>query len=523
MKNLKLIITLIITLIIVTVANLQIDRDSFTFKVINNDVISYYAYLPATFIYNDVTLKFKDEDPKLGGKFWADTIAPGKYLIRTSMGMSVMYSPFFAAAHVYTKITGGVADGFSKPYSISLIIASIFYLLLGLFCLAKFLSRYFKEWTVLLTIFLIVFATNLFEFVTIDAAMSHAFSFSLISILLYATDSWYRQYKLKWAFLIGLLYGIITLIRPTNAIVAIIIPLWGIKDRQDIQSRISFFLKNYLHILIIIVTFILVWVPQLLYWHEITGNYIINSYSHDKTGGGTFFFSNPQIFNQFFSFRKGLLIYTPIIAFALIGMFISFKTHKNLFWSIVSFTLINIYVLSSWWVWWFNGGFGCRGYIDSYAIMAVGLAVSIEYFSKKPLVTKSIFFTLTAFFLFLNIFQTYQFFKGFIHYSGMSKNSYMNAFLNLHPGKEYYENLIMPDMKNAAKGIYYEGEKSFKEIYDMNNDPTKLRLFEEGIRKSEKWMKSEKEKAEKWGVPIDSVIKRDARWLLKKENEKKSK
>ena len=65
--------------------------------VIEWDVISYYSYLPATFIYGDVTLGFLDDkDFKYYAKFWPVELEDGNRLILTSMGLSVLYSPFFS-------------------------------------------------------------------------------------------------------------------------------------------------------------------------------------------------------------------------------------------------------------------------------------------------------------------------------------------------------------------------------------------------------------------------------------------
>jgi hypothetical protein len=66
--------------------------------VIKWDVISYYAYLPATFIYGDATLGFLDNPPEdfvNDNKFWYYTMDDGSRVIRTSMGLSILYSPVF--------------------------------------------------------------------------------------------------------------------------------------------------------------------------------------------------------------------------------------------------------------------------------------------------------------------------------------------------------------------------------------------------------------------------------------------
>src|SRR4030042_6076388 len=75
-------------------------------RVIAWDVISYYSYLPATFIYHDVTLKFIDkEKPYPEVLFWPNRTAENQYVIKMSLGMSYLYAPFFFLAHATIGLT----------------------------------------------------------------------------------------------------------------------------------------------------------------------------------------------------------------------------------------------------------------------------------------------------------------------------------------------------------------------------------------------------------------------------------
>jgi len=79
-----------------------------------NDVISYYAYLPATLVYHDITLKFVDSNPAFfGNKIWPIAGPNGSRYIKTSMGLSVMYAPFFWVGHKLAPHFGYPADGSS--------------------------------------------------------------------------------------------------------------------------------------------------------------------------------------------------------------------------------------------------------------------------------------------------------------------------------------------------------------------------------------------------------------------------
>ena len=57
---------------------------------------------------------------------------------------------------------------------------------------------------------------------------------------------------------------------------------------------------------------VLVWVPQMIYWNEMTGHWLYFSYGSDER----FFFGDPAIIKGLFSYRKGLFIYTPLLLFA---------------------------------------------------------------------------------------------------------------------------------------------------------------------------------------------------------------
>ena len=112
--------------------------------IIASDVIEYYAYLPATFIYHDCSLSFVDTY-KGPHKFviW-DVKHNGIRVIKTSMGLSMMYSPFFFIAHYYALHSHFDAGGYSTPYRVAIMASNFFFTILGLFFLSALLLRYFN-------------------------------------------------------------------------------------------------------------------------------------------------------------------------------------------------------------------------------------------------------------------------------------------------------------------------------------------------------------------------------------------
>jgi hypothetical protein len=421
-------------------------------EIINNDVIMYYAYLPATFIYDDITFGFtKNLPPNFEGRIWTLNAPNGKQVLKMSCGNAICWIPFFGIAHLYALNSDKYeANGYSVPYSFSIFIAALFYLGIGLFYLGKLLLRYFHDFTVGIALFLIVLATNLLYYVIQEPGLSHVISFGLISAFLYFSIKWLDAPTYMRSIIMGLLAGLITLIRPTNFIVLLLPVLIGISNWSDIYPKIQFLWNNKFKIIIMGLMAFVVFIPQLVYWKYIIGQYVYYSYQDQS-----FFFSHPHIIDGLFSYRKGWLLYTPIMVFAIIGFLILKKYARGFTFAFSVFMLINVYLIFSWWCWWYGGSFGSRPMIDSYGIMAFPLAALVEYsiFQKKWI--KYILGFIFIFILYLNQFQLFQYRIGIFHWDSMSKELYWSLFLTKKtPSYEKYQKMLQPpNIEKAMKGM----------------------------------------------------------------------
>jgi hypothetical protein len=416
-------------------------------KIIAWDVISYYAYLPATFIYHDPGLSFLDNykgEHKF--TFWPETAPNGKRVIKTSMGLSFLYMPFFFMGHIVALLTNYDAGGYSAPYKFFLQFGSLFYLLIGLIFLRKTLLSFFSEQVSAISILLIFFATNLHYYTAYEPTMSHAYNFSLFAIFIWLSIKWYDKPNFKNTIFIGLLSGLIVLVRPTNILILIFFILWDVKSTKEFTTRIQLFYKHIDKVLLMASMAFLVWLPQFLYWKMQTGQFLYFSY-----GDEGFFFNDPQIINGLFSYRKGWLLYTPVMLFALIGIFFLKEKLKSFFYPVLILTVANIYVILSWWSWWYGGSYGQRAFIDSYALLIFPLAAILSYFyrTKKGKIAVLIF---SSVFLFHGIFQTFQYYFGAIHWDSMTKAAYWDSFGHLHPSSKFQSLLKAPDYEKAMKG-----------------------------------------------------------------------
>lgn len=420
--------------------------------VIYSDVIHYYAFLPALLVYDDLKLDFVKKAPgKFSDRFWPVTAPNGNYVIMTTMGMSLMYAPFIVPVHYYLKMTGQEATGYSPPYKLALILSSIFYAVLGLILIKRMLKHYFSDLAISLTLICIVFATNLFYYVTREAPVSHAYSFFLIVWLVYNTSQYYKKPAFLWVIAMGISAAMIALVRPTNMVAFILIPLWNIDSWKGLNERVAQWISRWKHLLAFVFTFMLMWVPQVIYWKITSDQFFFNGYGE----GGRFFFGNPQFANILFSYRKGWLLYTPVMILAIAGFFLLYTRNRKLFIPIFIFFAINTYVLASWWLWWFGGSYGNRAFVDIYGLMAFPLAALFHYFlTSRKLILKILPFFLTIVFVGHNLFQTQQYLNGAIHYVSMTKEAYWESFGKMRASDKYYNSLVFPDYEAAKRGEY---------------------------------------------------------------------
>lgn len=419
-------------------------------KVLAWDVKSYYAYLPAALIYHDLSMEFTKEEPEFfGDKFWPKPTPSGGLSLVMTMGLAYMYLPFFLAGHLYAWLSGAETHGFSEPYIFFLVFSALAYLVAGLLVLRKLLLRYFPDHMVALTLLLVVAGTNLLYYSSIEGPMSHVYSFALFAFFMGATLRWYRQPGRGNSILLGLLAGLIVLVRPTNGLIFVFFPLWDVKSMHELRIRLQFLSAKWPMLLFMAGAALLVWIPQLAYWKYVSGQWLYYSYNEEG-----FFFTNPQIINGLFSFRKGWLLYTPVMLLALAGIPLLWKYRRGFFWPVLVFLPLNLYVVFSWWTWWYGGGFGQRPLIESYALLAFPMATLFLYAFHKGAWFRRIVVGLAMLLVLHNLFQTVQYYYGAIHWDGMNKKAYLASFGRPKPLSGFYDIVTRPDYDLALQGVY---------------------------------------------------------------------
>jgi hypothetical protein len=402
------------------------------------DVFGYYVYLPAIFDYHDLYhVKYIQDmvhhHPELSGLYYAGfTLDNGNLVIKYASGSAIMYSPFYFIGKICAAISGYPQDGLSRPYQVSMIFCGFFYAFAGLFVLRKVLLNFFSDVITAFVLVAVALATNYVEYSTFTSLLTHNILFFIYACILFITIRLYKNFSYKNSMLLGLLLGIAPLIRPTE-IVAIFIPLlYGVENFHGLINKVRSIRFHYKKVALIILIMGAAGSIQLVYWKIVSGHFLVYSY-----GDQSFDFTSPHFYYAMFSTTNGWLVYTPIMFFALIGIYFCFRQIKLLFWSILIYVLFHMYFTFSWQIWWYGGSFGLRPMIQSYPVLSIALGCFVnEAFKKRYGIIVSGFALL--FFIWLNIFQTYQAHEGILNISHMNDIYYLKVFGKAHiSNKEY--------------------------------------------------------------------------------------
>lgn len=400
-------------------------------SMITWDVFGYYLYLPAQFIHHDLGLRnftwvqhlLDTYQPTLS--FYQAYQGPaGDFVMKYPAGLAILYSPFFFIGHLYAGIAGFAQDGLSLPYQVSLAMGTLVYAVFGLWILRKILIRYFSDTVSSLVMIILVLGTNYFELTAYDGAMPHNFLFFLYALITWLTIKWHDNPGWTSAILLGISCGLAILVRPTAGIIVLVPLLWNIRDIKTWQLKIELIRKHLTQVASMIIMLTLMVGIQLLYWKIHTGQWIY--YSYEK--GEELQWLAKHIWKVLVSYKKGWLVYTPVMIFALLGFITLWKTKRALFLTVFTFFVIDLLIISSWPTWWYGGSFSQRPFMEAYVLLAFPLGAFMTWLlDRKPLV-KIPLFTVMLFLIILNLFQTWQYMNFILDPSQMTRKYYWTIF-----------------------------------------------------------------------------------------------
>jgi hypothetical protein len=466
-----------ILILILVVALIIIERIISPFSnSLSWDVFGYYLYLPATFIYHD---------PGLTDHNWIDIIIQkyhntdffyqaypgiGQYwVIKYPMGLAWFYAPFFFLAHALAGLLGYARDGFSLPYQFTMNFGMLVYTFTGLYFFRKILDKFFDGILPALIILIIVLGTNYFHLTADAGLMPHNILFMLVAMYVWFTLKWQDELKARYAVYLGLLTGLIIIARPNEIVCLLFFLVWIALHFRSVK-------KKWFHVFYAIGAFMLIVLPQMIYWKITSGEFIFYSYQDPCQG---FDLDEPYLISFLFSFRKGWFIYTPMVIIMLSGSILLYQKNRKLFFAVIAYVVAGVYLAASWSCWWYAGCcYSQRAVMSLYVALAFPLGYLLLWLRGKQWFIQMSFVVLLLMIIALNLFQMWQFNHGMIDSERMTKAYYGKIFGKtgdvapfrglLSPDARIDEDTVRKNFANLPKSTF--GYKEFSRSGNFRNE-----------------------------------------------------
>ena len=393
------------------------------------DGLGYYMYLPSGFIYDDFTeLKWVDKIDSTyqvtgGGFYQSNKVENGNYVNKYLGGVAIIQAPLFAIGHIIALNSDYPADGFSPPYQYALGYGVLIYCLLSLLLLRNILIRYFDDLAVAVSLLLLFLATNLIEYIPIEAGQSHPYIFPLYVLVLYTTLKWHEKPSVKMAIFTGLIIGLATISRPTELVMLFIPLLWNTHTKEEKKRKWQLVKENRSHVLWAVLFGVIGIAPQLIYWKLTAGTWIYDV-------GSSWRFLTPY-FRGLFGWEIGWFIYTPVTILFIVGMF--FMKNFPFKRSVIVFCLLTIWIVISWADWRYGGTYSSRALVQSMPLFSLALTAVVARILQTSY-WKYLLYLTGAYLIFVNMFQIEQYnTNSILHYRDMNRQYYGRIYLNAHP------------------------------------------------------------------------------------------
>lgn len=389
------------------------------------DGFGYYMYLPHLFEKGHLNISSewaeKRQQKYCPGVTMHQLIRQpnGNNINAYHMGLALVELPSYTIGEAAARIGNFPRDGMSKPYHIAFLCNAFLFALIGLIVVRKTLLLYFNDVHTGIVLLLLYGASNIYITFSESFQLQHLYLFTLNAVFLYYLLRYVREKKQSQLIISALMFGLGCFIRPTQV-------FWGILPVVLLFENHRLLWPLFKRLIWFPIFAFLFNIPHFIYWKLVGDSWLLpNLHTEDIV------LSDPNLSSFLFSFKKGWLLYTPLFLLLVPGFIFLYRSQKRLFYAALGYTCINIYVLSSWECWWYAASYSARVLVDCYPLFALVLAFAIRgLMSHRILKYATAAFALLC--VLINIIQSVQFKRGYLHYERMTQEQYAYIFGNMN-------------------------------------------------------------------------------------------
>lgn len=387
-------------------------------RLIVGDGIYYYVYLRSAVLdrdldfLNDYTIyqSFNNKDPIKKEEMLKRKTPIGMAANFFSVGPAVLWAPVFLVTHFIATLFGKASDGFSFWYEAPILFLSIAYGFVGIVLTYRVVANMFSCFAAFVSILGIWLATNVVYYMGVSPSASHVLSLFTSALFVYL---WWRgrngRTRRDW-LVWGLSAGLMALVRWQDILIAVLALFEWIKTITDNPQPITdnrLLITDYRSLAILrrlpsavvfLLGLLLAFLPQMFAWQILYGSPLTA-----PQGGGFFQVFHPEMLNVWFSTKRGLFSWSPILIFAAIGFVPLHQKNRLLGAAAIVIFILESYINSIVNDWWGGEAFGARRFISLMPFFALGLAAFID--SARARVSQTIILVaLAAFIVWNNLF-----------------------------------------------------------------------------------------------------------------------
>lgn len=363
---------------------------------VHGDGVGYFAYARSLLIERRLDFR-KDwqhgNQSFVMGRLGPDgEVLPGEYTSTGhianvwSIGPSLLWLPFLVVTHAGVLLSDKLgahiaANGFSRPYLITMAVATAFYGFAGLCFSFSLARRYFAErWAFLATLG-IWWASSLPVYMYFNPSWSHAHSVFTVALFLWYWHRTREQRSLPQWIVLGFLSGLMVNVYYPNGLLLLVPFLeaigsyWGQWKSRDGAAILRLFVRH----LIYLGVFLIALLPTLISREIIFGAPTRTGYAPVRDWA----WNSPAFWNVLFSSDHGMLSWTPILILALAGLAL-FQFVDRPFATYLATVFVAFYILISLHSDWDGlSSYGNRFFVSLTPIFILGLAAFFDWLSRR--------------------------------------------------------------------------------------------------------------------------------------------
>ncbi len=368
---------------------------------VRGDGVGYYAFARAPLIQHnlDFTEDYRHANESFRGARLDENNQP-RSLFRTrtghldnhfTVGPAILWTPLLLVTHAGVLLARALgssvaADGFSTPYRMSMALATVIYGFLGLLLAFRLARQYVHERWALLATIAIWWASSLPVYMYFNPSWSHAHSAFAVALFLWYWHETRSSRALSQWLLLALIAGLmLNVYYPNTMVLAVLVveavPQYlsafrsGSRGGASEAPRLADLLVRHLFFGLVVLVCLL---PTFITRYIVYGGAFESGYIPLRD----WLWRSPAFLAVLFASNHGLLVWTPILLFAIVGL-ILFRWREPRVGAPFLAAFLAFYLFIVCYPDWAGiSSYGNRFFVSLTVLFILGLSVFLERFAR---------------------------------------------------------------------------------------------------------------------------------------------